>query len=133
MRSKKTIAPPESSLRQRAEEDVKEKGGSACLSEVDVRVLCHELEVHQIELEMQNEELKRVQAELAVSEEKYRDLYEFAPIGYPLEGSGKILANLPLLPSWEWSGHTWQTACSRSTLQRYFRVQGLLPPQWVQM
>jgi PAS domain S-box-containing protein len=63
---------------------------------VDVRALCHELEVHQIELEMQNEELKQAQAELAASEEKYRDLYEFAPIGYlTLEGSGKILeANL---------------------------------------
>jgi PAS domain S-box-containing protein len=84
------------SLRQRAEEEVREKGRSACLSEVDLRALCHELEVHQVELEMQNEELQRVQAELVASEEKYRDLYEFAPIGYlALEGSGKILeANL---------------------------------------
>ena len=56
-----------------------------------MRALCHELEVHQIELEMQNEELRRVQAELAASEEKYRDLYEFAPIGYfTLESSGQI-------------------------------------------
>ncbi|HSD57931.1 MAG TPA: ATP-binding protein, partial [Methanotrichaceae archaeon] len=96
MHNKKTIAPTELSLRQRAEEDVKEKGRSAHLSEANVRALCHELEVHQIELEMQNEELRRVQAELAASEEKYRDLYEFAPIGYlTLEGSGKILeANL---------------------------------------
>ncbi|MDD1750081.1 MAG: PAS domain S-box protein [Methanothrix sp.] len=64
--------------------------------EENTRALCHELEVHQTELEMQNEELQRVQLELAVSEEKYRDLYEFAPIGYlTLEASGKILeANL---------------------------------------
>ena len=56
-----------------------------------MRALCHELEVHQIELEMQNEELKRLQSELIASEEKYRDLYEFAPIGYfTLESSGKI-------------------------------------------
>ncbi len=56
-----------------------------------MRALCHELEVHQIELEMQNEELRRVQAELAASEEKYRDLYEFAPVGYfTLESSGQI-------------------------------------------
>ncbi len=96
MHNKGTIAPSESSLRQRAEEGVKDKGCSAHLSEADVRVLCHELEVHQVELEMQNEELRRVQAELAASESKYRDLYEFAPIGYlTLEGSGKILeANL---------------------------------------
>ncbi len=96
MHNKDTIARPESSFRQRAEEDMKKKGRSANLSEVDVRALCHELEVHQVELEMQNEELRRVHAELAASEEKYRDLYEFAPIGYlTLEGSGKILeANL---------------------------------------
>jgi PAS domain S-box-containing protein len=92
MHNKKTIVPLESSLRQRAEEDMKEKESSAHLSDVDVRALCHELEVHQVELEMQNEELRRVQAELAASEEKYRDLYEFAPIGYlTLEGSGRIL------------------------------------------
>ena len=85
-----------SDLRQRAEDEVREKGRSACLSEVDVRALCHELEVHQIELELQNKELMQVQAELAASEEKYRDLYEFAPIGYfTIESSGTILeANL---------------------------------------
>lgn len=96
MHNKKTIAYLDSSFRQRAEEEVKERRVSANLSEVDVRALCHELEVHQVELEMQNEELQRVHAELAASEEKYRDLYEFAPIGYlTLNGSGKILeANL---------------------------------------
>lgn len=80
-----------SNLRQHAENEVREKGRSNSLSEADVRALCHELEVHQIEMEMQNEELRRVQAELAASEEKYRDLYEFAPIGYfTLASSGQI-------------------------------------------
>jgi PAS domain S-box-containing protein len=80
-----------SDLRQHAENKVREKGRSNSLSEVDVRALCHELEVHQIELEMQNEELMRLQSELIASEEKYRDLYEFAPIGYyTLESSGQI-------------------------------------------
>jgi len=80
-----------SGLRQHAEIKVQEKGRSNSLSEVDVRALCHELEVHQIELEMQNEELMRLQSELIASEKKYRDLYEFAPIGYfTLESSGQI-------------------------------------------
>ncbi|MDD4650965.1 MAG: ATP-binding protein [Methanothrix sp.] len=58
---------------------------------MDVRALCHELEVSQVELQLQNEELLRITAELAESEEKYRDLYEFAPIGYlTVELSGKI-------------------------------------------
>ncbi len=80
-----------SDQRQYAENKVREEGRSNSLSEVDVRALCHEFEVHQIELEMQNEELMRLQSELIASEEKYRDLYEFAPIGYfTLESSGQI-------------------------------------------
>jgi len=51
-------------------------------SEADpVRVL-HELEVHQIELEMQNAELQKARDELEVGLEKYTDLYDFAPVGY---------------------------------------------------
>jgi PAS domain S-box-containing protein len=96
MRDERTVPAGNPTLRESAEKEVREKGCSAKLSELDVRALCHELEVHQIELEMQNEELKRVQIELAASQEEYQDLYEFAPIGYlTLEGSGKILkANL---------------------------------------
>jgi PAS domain S-box-containing protein len=44
--------------------------------------LIHELQVHQIELEMQNEELRRAREELELSLNKYAELYDFAPLGY---------------------------------------------------
>jgi len=58
--------------------------------------LIHELRVHQVELEMQNEALLRVQLELAAERNKYSDLYDFAPVGYfTISDKGVILeANL---------------------------------------
>ena len=44
--------------------------------------IIHELHVHQIELEMQNEELKRSQLALKKSRDEFRDLYDFSPVGY---------------------------------------------------
>jgi len=66
------------------------------MPEEDVRALVHELQVHQIELEMQNEELKCANALVEETRNRYVDLYELAPIGYlTLDENGMVLeANL---------------------------------------
>ncbi len=62
----------------------------------DVSELIHELEVRQVELEVQNEELRRAHDQLAQARNHYRDLYEFAPVGYlTVDQAGEVLrANL---------------------------------------
>jgi PAS domain S-box-containing protein len=70
-------------LRRQAEERLQEQSADlSALSSEDMQHLIHELQVHQIELEMQNEELRRIQMELEESRDKYSDLYDFAPVGY---------------------------------------------------
>ncbi|MDD5093457.1 MAG: ATP-binding protein [Dehalococcoidia bacterium] len=82
-----------SALRKRAE-DLADVGPEylADISREKAHQMIHELRVHQIELEMQNEELLRTQGELEESRSKYVDLYDFAPIGYITLGqNGSIL------------------------------------------
>ncbi|MCJ8499830.1 LuxR family transcriptional regulator [Desulfatitalea alkaliphila] len=72
-------------LRRRAEDRLRERGlpGAADRRQTaDLQRLVHELQVHQIELEMQNEELHASRAEMEALLERYTDLYDFAPVGY---------------------------------------------------
>ena len=72
-------------LRARAEERLRARQEAASVGggpEADALRLLHELQVHEIELELQNAELARARDELEAALEKYTDLYDFAPVGY---------------------------------------------------
>jgi len=61
-------------------------------SKVDTQRVLHELQVHQVELEMQNAELQEARGRMESLLEKYTDLYDFAPVGYlSLDEAGRIL------------------------------------------
>ena len=68
-------------LREKAEEILQNQFNPVKdQSEIDDYI--HELRVHQIELEIQNQELQAAQIKLEDSRRKYFDLYNFAPVGY---------------------------------------------------
>lgn len=80
-------------LRRLAEEvlEKKERTSQPPHSDADAQTMVHELLVHQVELEMQNEELWRARLNAERLQEMYLDLYEFAPVGYfTLEQNGTI-------------------------------------------
>ena len=75
---------PAQLLRIKAEEKLKDKQSdtNSTNSEHDAQKLLHELQVHQIELEMQNEELRRANDTAETALKKYTMLYDLAPMGY---------------------------------------------------
>jgi PAS domain S-box-containing protein len=88
-------APEALRLRRQAEErllgKVQAKPGPEPVE--DLQRLNHELQVHQIELEIQNEELHRAKNDAEKSLARFHDLYELAPVGYlTLNTNGTILA-----------------------------------------
>jgi len=92
---KKGLHTQPTKLRQKAEDQLKKKSSETTFlpSEADVLKLIHELEVHQIELELQNEELLLAKEKAAgLATEKYIELYDFAPSGYfTLSKEGNII------------------------------------------
>lgn len=114
-------------LYRRAEVQLRRKqktppaANAALQSAADPQRLLHELQVHQIELEMQNAELRQTREKLELVLENYTDLYDFAPVGYfTLAANGTIqLANLT-------GAHLAGIECSRLVGQ-YFGV--LISPE----
>jgi PAS domain S-box-containing protein len=85
-------------LRRRAEDRIRQdsaapgKGDGLLAPEGDRERLIHDLLVHQVELEMQNDELLRTHRELEASRARYMDLYDFSPVAYlTVDESGTIL------------------------------------------
>lgn len=92
---------PVQGLRRRAEDVLLDHAGNPLpngeeLSLANMRHLVHELQVHQMELEMQNDELRQTQLQLDATRARYFDLYDLAPVGYcTVNADGVILeANL---------------------------------------
>ncbi|MBT9589172.1 PAS domain S-box protein [bacterium] len=84
-------------LRQRAEAIARTRADLPptqleALSPEALQELVHELRLHQIELETQNEELRRTQIALEDARERYFNLYDLAPVGYcTLSQQGRIV------------------------------------------
>jgi len=90
----KQIKSEAETLRQQAEELLSKKLAKPVnqLSEAETQKLIHELEVHQIELELQNQELVLAREQATIAADKYIDLYDFAPSGYfTLSRKGEII------------------------------------------
>jgi PAS domain S-box-containing protein len=101
MKQEKVAGGVKPGLRSRAEAKVLKNRAVVPKSQLPMphakaQKLIHELQVHQVELEMQNEELSRARTELEVARRHYFDLYHLAPVGYCiLSREGLVLeANL---------------------------------------
>ena len=92
-----------SELRRRAEESLHAKGflqgespSQGEMAAEELLHLIHELQVHQIELEMQNEELHQAQEELAEARDRYFDLFDLAPVGYFMLDEDAVILDVNL-------------------------------------
>ncbi len=93
MAKNKDTPPAADELRRRAKEQLVAQGSSAVTFEEPLKLL-HELQVHQVELELQNSELQRARDETAALLEQYTELYDFAPVGYfTLDRRGAICSS----------------------------------------
>lgn len=125
-------------LRRQAEARLM-RGGAACPEEVgaltpeQTRHLLHELQVHQIELEMQNEELRDAHVALDIERERYFDLYDLAPVGYCTVSEEGLVTKANLTAASllgttrrELLGQRWARFIHRDDADRYYLHRKLL-------
>jgi PAS domain S-box-containing protein len=87
----------EHNLRAKAEAKIRERSHAIQnLTLEESKSLVHELEVHQVELEMQNEELREAQHRLEEVRDQYTNLFDFAPIGYLVLNEKGVIKNINL-------------------------------------
>ncbi len=99
--------PKNDELRSKAEAKLRQSSTlSKDLTLEKAKVLMHELEVHQLELEMQNQELRETQHRLEELRDQYTDLFDFAPVGYLVVDKKGVIKNINL------------TACTLLGLER---------------
>ena len=87
------VSSSEKTLCERASErlQIQQDPDISDLEPEEVKRLVHELRMHQIELEVQNDELRRTHEALEVAQERYIDLYDFAPVGYVSVSEAKLI------------------------------------------
>gem|GEM_PF-6764908 len=109
-------------LRQQAEQKLQLKSEDYSAQDIDdVKRLLHELDVHQIELELQHDELLKAQEQLTASNKAFSLLFNNAPYGYLLISTqGKILQYNSTLTTW---------VKTPRFLQRGRHISGLLDKQ----
>lgn len=94
MKNKET---PSDGIRSKAEFILNDKSRNALedenvFSNLDKDEIIKELQLHEIELEIQNQELGRIRSDLEISRQKYFHLYEYAPIGYcTIDSHGNVI------------------------------------------
>ncbi|MCB1760615.1 MAG: PAS domain-containing protein [Gammaproteobacteria bacterium] len=121
-------------LRQRAEAAIERKPTARDaldkLSTEEIHRLIHELDVYRVELEMQNEELRRTQDELEELLDRYTDLYDYAPVGYLIVQSYGIItsanvtaANLLLENRKDLEGTSVQSFIDREYQDAFFKLR----------
>lgn len=83
-------------LRRRAEDALAGRPRRDPATEADASRLLHELQVHQVELEMQNDSLRQAQVALEEARDAYADLYDFAPVAYLTLAPDGLIAKVNL-------------------------------------